>query len=412
MQHAMLLARTQLERETGTKQIIMVTDGEPTAHIEHGEAVFQYPPSRDHDRGDAARGAALHPGRHPHQHLHARREPVPPGLRAPHDEDERGRAFFTSPDTLGDYVLVDFLEHRQAHRRASCRLVRSRLCSTAGRARSRAARLRCVARLRVRGRDQSTRSRRRAAERVAHPDVAERRWDGRNRGDKVIADSGGIPEDGRMRRIVILTFPGTQSLDVAGPLEVFMATERPRGPAVHHRGRRTGRRASSARRAGSDSWRTPRSRPCGARSTRSSSPAATRPASVQSIADPGILAEVRPRRRRVAPGRVGVLRCVRAGRGRAARRPAGRPPTGRLRPPGPDAIRRVTVEPDPIFVRDGDVYTSAGVTAGIDLCLALVEEDHGHDGRDGGRAPARRVPQAPGRSGAVQRRARHPARGS
>ncbi len=30
-----------------------------------------------------------------------------------------GRAFFTSPDNLGDYVLVDFLEHRQARRRAS-----------------------------------------------------------------------------------------------------------------------------------------------------------------------------------------------------------------------------------------------------------------------------------------------------
>ena len=37
------------------------------------------------------------------------------------------------------------------------------------------------------------------------------------------------------------------------------------------------------------------------------------------------------------------------------------------------------VDADPIFVRDGDVYTSAGVTAGIDLCLALVEEDHGRD---------------------------------
>jgi transcriptional regulator GlxA family with amidase domain len=37
------------------------------------------------------------------------------------------------------------------------------------------------------------------------------------------------------------------------------------------------------------------------------------------------------------------------------------------------------VDSDPIFVRDGDVYTSAGVTAGIDLCLALVEEDHGRD---------------------------------
>jgi transcriptional regulator GlxA family with amidase domain len=38
----------------------------------------------------------------------------------------------------------------------------------------------------------------------------------------------------------------------------------------------------------------------------------------------------------------------------------------------------VSVDPEPIFVRDGNVYTSAGVTAGIDLALALVEEDHGH----------------------------------
>ncbi|MBR7836508.1 GlxA family transcriptional regulator [Actinospica durhamensis] len=37
----------------------------------------------------------------------------------------------------------------------------------------------------------------------------------------------------------------------------------------------------------------------------------------------------------------------------------------------------VSVEPDPIFVRDGAVSTSAGVTSGIDLALALVEEDHG-----------------------------------
>jgi transcriptional regulator GlxA family with amidase domain len=39
----------------------------------------------------------------------------------------------------------------------------------------------------------------------------------------------------------------------------------------------------------------------------------------------------------------------------------------------------VTVEPDAIFIRDGEVYTSAGVSAGIDLALALVEEDHGAD---------------------------------
>ena len=34
-------------------------------------------------------------------------------------------------------------------------------------------------------------------------------------------------------------------------------------------------------------------------------------------------------------------------------------------------------DPDPVFVRDGNVWTSAGVTAGIDLSLALVEEDLG-----------------------------------
>ena len=43
------------------------------------------------------------------------------------------------------------------------------------------------------------------------------------------------------------------------------------------------------------------------------------------------------------------------------------------------AYPEITVDPDPIFVRDGHVSTSAGVTAGIDLCLALVEEDHGRD---------------------------------
>jgi transcriptional regulator GlxA family with amidase domain len=39
----------------------------------------------------------------------------------------------------------------------------------------------------------------------------------------------------------------------------------------------------------------------------------------------------------------------------------------------------VRVEPDPIFIRDGTIWTSAGITAGIDLALALVEADLGHD---------------------------------
>jgi transcriptional regulator GlxA family with amidase domain len=40
---------------------------------------------------------------------------------------------------------------------------------------------------------------------------------------------------------------------------------------------------------------------------------------------------------------------------------------------------RVTIDRDPIFIKDGNCYTSAGVTAGIDLALALVEEDLGRE---------------------------------
>jgi transcriptional regulator GlxA family with amidase domain len=47
-----------------------------------------------------------------------------------------------------------------------------------------------------------------------------------------------------------------------------------------------------------------------------------------------------------------------------------------------DLARRfpeVQVDPEPIYIRDGNIVTSAGVTAGIDLALALVEEDLGRD---------------------------------
>ena len=44
-----------------------------------------------------------------------------------------------------------------------------------------------------------------------------------------------------------------------------------------------------------------------------------------------------------------------------------------------DQYPRLTVDADPIYVRDGNVWTSAGVTAGIDLALAMVEADHGSE---------------------------------
>ncbi|MEJ3652629.1 DJ-1/PfpI family protein [Actinomycetes bacterium KLBMP 9759] len=57
------------------------------------------------------------------------------------------------------------------------------------------------------------------------------------------------------------------------------------------------------------------------------------------------------------------------------------------------------VEPDAIYVRDGTTFTSAGVTAGIDLALALVEEDHGPDlARDVARALVVYMQRAGGQS--------------
>jgi uncharacterized protein with von Willebrand factor type A (vWA) domain len=48
MQHGFLLARQLLAKQTGTKQIIMITDGEPTAHITpHGDVFFNYPPVQE-----------------------------------------------------------------------------------------------------------------------------------------------------------------------------------------------------------------------------------------------------------------------------------------------------------------------------------------------------------------------------
>lgn len=40
---------------------------------------------------------------------------------------------------------------------------------------------------------------------------------------------------------------------------------------------------------------------------------------------------------------------------------------------------QVRVDPDPIFIRDGRVWTCAGVTSGMDMALAMVAEDHGQD---------------------------------
>jgi uncharacterized protein with von Willebrand factor type A (vWA) domain len=118
MQHGFVLARQLLARQSGTKQIIMITDGEPTAHVTaSGDVFFNYPPvsetveatlrevlrcTRDGIRINTFMLDAT-------SYLTAFVERL--------TEINRGRAFFTTPETLGDYVLVDFIEHKRQQAR-------------------------------------------------------------------------------------------------------------------------------------------------------------------------------------------------------------------------------------------------------------------------------------------------------
>jgi uncharacterized protein with von Willebrand factor type A (vWA) domain len=123
MQHGFQISRRLLGRQRGTRQIIMITDGEPTAHFEPGmgEPFFSYPPVRA--TVDATLREVMRCTREgirintfmldPTGHLRAFVEQL--------TKLNQGRAFFTTPETLGDYVLVDFIEQKRQLRRSAGR---------------------------------------------------------------------------------------------------------------------------------------------------------------------------------------------------------------------------------------------------------------------------------------------------
>jgi uncharacterized protein with von Willebrand factor type A (vWA) domain len=122
MQHGFMLARKMLAGRGGTKQIIMVTDGEPTAHLNAaGAPVFHYPPVQE--TIDATLTEVLRVTREGIRINTFMLDATPYLQRFIEQLTElnRGRAFFTTPETLGDYVLVDFIEQRRemTRRRAS-----------------------------------------------------------------------------------------------------------------------------------------------------------------------------------------------------------------------------------------------------------------------------------------------------
>jgi transcriptional regulator GlxA family with amidase domain len=176
--------------------------------------------------------------------------------------------------------------------------------------------------------------------------------------------------------VLIVLFDGVQSLDVTGPLEVFAGAREAVGPAAYE--------ITTAS--------------VGAAPVRTGSGLAIRPD--RDLLDSGtphtVIVPGGPGSRRPAPelaGLVGWLRHTAAGAERIVSVCTGAfllAEAGLLR--GRRATTHwancallaerypdVTVVPEPIFVRDGNVATSAGVTAGIDLALTLVEDDHGRD---------------------------------
>jgi uncharacterized protein with von Willebrand factor type A (vWA) domain len=115
MHHAFLLSRKLLAKENvGTKQIIMVTDGEPTTHLEGTHAIFGYPPTQ----------------RTVQETLKEVRRCTQNGIvintfmleSSPYLIDfvdkmmriNKGRAFYSTPQKLGEYILVDYVASKKS----------------------------------------------------------------------------------------------------------------------------------------------------------------------------------------------------------------------------------------------------------------------------------------------------------
>ena len=116
MHHALMIAERLLAKHTqGTRQIIMISDGEPTAHLERGRSYFAYPPSPI-----TIREALKAVKRCTRKNItintfmldrnHYLKEFVNQVARI-----NKGRVFYTTPDKLGEYILVDYVAQKRKH---------------------------------------------------------------------------------------------------------------------------------------------------------------------------------------------------------------------------------------------------------------------------------------------------------
>ena len=114
MQHALMMAEKLLDRhQQGTRQVIMVTDGEPTAHLENGRPVFAYPPTR---ATISKTLRAIKSCTKKNITINTFMLDQSYNLKAFVDQMTKingGRVFYTEPHKLGEYVLVDYVQNKK-----------------------------------------------------------------------------------------------------------------------------------------------------------------------------------------------------------------------------------------------------------------------------------------------------------
>ncbi len=181
----------------------------------------------------------------------------------------------------------------------------------------------------------------------------------------------------RERHVVIVAFDGVQPLDAVGPHEVFAGA----GQVASALGQAGGYRVTLASRAGgavrAESGLVLQTAPLPGEDERIDTLllAGGRGANAAS-SDEALVSWVgatAPRCRRVATVCSGAFVGAAAGLFDGRRVSTHWARAKELA----EAYPALTVDPDPIYIRDGRRWSSAGVTAGIDLALALVQEDHG-----------------------------------
>ena len=114
MHHALMIAERLLAKHRGgTRQILMISDGEPTAHLERGRSQFAYPPSPI-----TIRETLKAVKRVTQQDITINTFMLDRNYYLKEFVNQLakingGRVFYTTPDQLGEYILVDYVQHKR-----------------------------------------------------------------------------------------------------------------------------------------------------------------------------------------------------------------------------------------------------------------------------------------------------------